>query len=158
MLSSLKGAFNSARALISMRLYLSKGLKGDIVGQFHTLYYSLGRETWKKTYWLGHPVSKLPMDLWLYQELFHRRRARLRPHARSRARGVAALQPPVTPGSYLVVEDTNVNGHPVEPDWGPGPMEALDAFLAQSADFEIDDEAEKFLVSFNPRGYLKRVG
>ena len=69
-----------------------------------------------------------------------------------------ALAPLVTPGSYLIVEDTNLNGHPVEPDYGPGPMEALDAFLAETTDFSIDRRGEKFLLTFNPRGYLKRRG
>jgi cephalosporin hydroxylase len=68
--------------------------------------------------------------------------------------------PLVTPGSYLIVEDTNVNGHPVVPDHGPGPMEAVDEFLAgdAGADFLIDPDCEKFFLTMNPRGYLRRTG
>jgi cephalosporin hydroxylase len=62
----------------------------------------------------------------------------------------------VTPGSYLIVEDTNVNGHPVEPDFGPGPMEALDDFLKLDRRFTIDHSREKFYLTFNPRGFLRR--
>lgn len=69
-----------------------------------------------------------------------------------------AYAPLVTKGSYLVVEDTNVNGHPVRRDFGPGPMEAVDAFLAQRSDFVVDPEREKFYLTFNPRGFLRRVG
>jgi cephalosporin hydroxylase len=62
----------------------------------------------------------------------------------------------VTPGSYLVVEDTNINGHPVEPTFGAGPMEALEEFLRENDDFEVDAEREKFLLTFNPRGWLRK--
>jgi cephalosporin hydroxylase len=69
-----------------------------------------------------------------------------------------AYAPLVTKGNYLIVEDTNVNGHPVRPRHGPGPMEAVDDFLAESDGlFEIDSGCEKFLLTFNPRGYLRRV-
>jgi cephalosporin hydroxylase len=68
-----------------------------------------------------------------------------------------AYTPMVTQGSYLIVEDTNVNGHPVVPDFGPGPMEAVDEFLAQNNDFEIDTSREKFFMGFNPRGWLRRA-
>ncbi len=64
----------------------------------------------------------------------------------------------VTPGSYMIVEDTNVNGHPIFPEFGPGPMEALEAFLAQRTDFTVDRSREKLLMTFNPRGYLRKAG
>jgi cephalosporin hydroxylase len=63
----------------------------------------------------------------------------------------------VTSGSYLIVEDSNINGHPADPKFGPGPMEAIDAFLANDKRFQIDPTREKFFMTFNPRGYLKRV-
>jgi cephalosporin hydroxylase len=67
-----------------------------------------------------------------------------------------AYAPLVTPGSYLVVEDTNVNGHPVFPAFGPGPMEAVEEFLAANPAFEADRAREKFLLTFNPKGFLQR--
>jgi cephalosporin hydroxylase len=63
----------------------------------------------------------------------------------------------VPPGGYLIVEDTNVNGHPVWPTFGPGPMEAVDRFLAEHQEFRIDPCCERFLMTLNPRGYLRRV-
>jgi len=62
----------------------------------------------------------------------------------------------VSPESYVVVEDTNVNGHPVFPEHGAGPMEAVDEFLAQNDQFEIDLAREKFFLTFNPRGFLRK--
>jgi cephalosporin hydroxylase len=69
-----------------------------------------------------------------------------------------AYAPLVTPGSYLVVEDTNINGHPVYEAFGPGPMEAVHDFLKERDDFEVDRTREKFLFSFNPGGWLRKVG
>ena len=60
-------------------------------------------------------------------------------------------------GGYLVVEDTNINGHPSYPDFGPGPMEALEEFLGETDAFEIDPACERFLLTMNPKGYLRRV-
>lgn len=64
--------------------------------------------------------------------------------------------PLVQPGDYLIVEDTNVNGHPTFPEFGPGPMEAVDRFLTQNADFVIDERCERFMLTLHPRGYLRR--
>jgi cephalosporin hydroxylase len=63
----------------------------------------------------------------------------------------------VTVGSYLIVEDTNINGHPVLRGYGPGPMEAVDGFMATATNYVIDRSREKFLVTQNPRGYLRRI-
>jgi cephalosporin hydroxylase len=69
---------------------------------------------------------------------------------------LAAYASLVTPGSYLVVEDTHLNGHPVSPGFGPGPMEAVEEFLRSHSEFRIDRDCEKFLMTFNPRGFLQR--
>ncbi len=63
----------------------------------------------------------------------------------------------VTPGSYCVVEDGNVGGHPVAREHGPGPLEAARAFVAENPDFAVDRAREKFYLTFNPEGYLRRV-
>lgn len=65
--------------------------------------------------------------------------------------------PVVTPGSYLVVEDTILNGHPVSPEFGPGPMEAVEEFLRTNPSFEADRGCEKLYLTFNPKGYLRRA-
>ena len=61
-------------------------------------------------------------------------------------------------GGLMIVEDTNVNGHPTFRDHGPGPWEAVDDFLRESTDFVADRTLERFLLTMNPRGYLRRVG
>ena len=63
----------------------------------------------------------------------------------------------VNKGGYLIVEDTNLNGHPVIPNFGPGPMEAVDEFMKENKDFVIDKEKEKFYLTFNPKGFLKKT-
>ncbi|HDR7518064.1 CmcI family methyltransferase [Bacillus mobilis] len=63
----------------------------------------------------------------------------------------------VTTGSYIIVEDTSINGNPVSLDWGPGPMEAVEEFLAKNNNFIIDESKHKFFISFNPKGYLKKI-
>jgi cephalosporin hydroxylase len=70
---------------------------------------------------------------------------------------IATYSSLVTPGCYLVVEDTNVNGNPILPEWGPGPMEAVDEFLDGTQSFVRDPAREKFMMTFNPGGYLRRV-
>lgn len=63
----------------------------------------------------------------------------------------------VTKESYIIVEDSNVIGHPVYSSYGPGPMEAIEEFMKRNINFAIDKTREKFLLTFNPDGYLKRI-
>jgi cephalosporin hydroxylase len=58
---------------------------------------------------------------------------------------------------YLIVEDTNVNGHPAWPGFGPGPMEAVERFLPDHPEFAADERCQRFLMTLCPGGYLKRV-
>jgi cephalosporin hydroxylase len=62
----------------------------------------------------------------------------------------------VTDGDYLIVEDTNLNGNPVWADFGPGPKEAVEEFLDSTNQFQVDERREKFLLTFNPGGYLRK--
>jgi cephalosporin hydroxylase len=62
----------------------------------------------------------------------------------------------IGPGSYLIVEDTNVNSHAVEPRFGPGPTEAIETFLSEKDAFFVDTYMEKFHLTFKPGGFLKR--
>jgi cephalosporin hydroxylase len=64
--------------------------------------------------------------------------------------------PLVSPGSYMIVEDTNINSWRPEDRRRPGPLEAVHDFLAQDDRFEIDRSWEKFFVTFNPSGFLRR--
>jgi cephalosporin hydroxylase len=64
----------------------------------------------------------------------------------------------VSPGQYVIVEDTNVNNHPVLPEYGPGPSEAVGRFLSRHGrEFRLDHSVEHYLFSFNSGGFLRRV-
>jgi cephalosporin hydroxylase len=176
--------------------------------------------TWADTYWLGVPVLKCPLDLWIYQEIIfevkpdviiecgtfrggsalflahmcdlvnngriisidieyredrpkHERITyligsstseeivrKVKSLIRDRDKVMVILDSDhhkehvlkelkiyskfVTKGSYLIVEDTNINGHPVVPDFGPGPLEAVEEFLKENKNFVADRTKEKF--------------
>jgi cephalosporin hydroxylase len=68
-----------------------------------------------------------------------------------------AYAPLVPVGSYVVVTDTIVNGHPVWPAFGPGPAEAVKQILTRHGEFVPDPAMEKYSLTFNPGGFLRRV-
>ena len=65
--------------------------------------------------------------------------------------------PLVPVGGYVVVENTVVNGRPVVPGFGPGPHEAVVNILGRHGDFVPDPAGERYTLTFNRGGYLKRV-
>jgi cephalosporin hydroxylase len=74
-------------------------------------------------------------------------------------RELNAFVPLLRAGDYLVVEDTCVNGHPVRPEFGPGPYEAVEEFLASHPGLLERDAAReaKFGCTAAPNGYLIRT-
>jgi cephalosporin hydroxylase len=69
-----------------------------------------------------------------------------------------AYAPMVTSKSYLVVEDTHLDGVPTQKDFGPGPLAAVQTFLAEPAgkEFTQDFSREAMIMTFNPGGWLKK--
>nr|CRL78685.1 methyltransferase [Mycolicibacterium malmesburyense] len=68
------------------------------------------------------------------------------------------LRPLLNPGDYMIVEDSNVNGHPILPQFGPGPYEAIEAYEQEFPDDYLHDKKreEKFGFTFAPNGFLIR--
>ncbi|MBL8770064.1 MAG: class I SAM-dependent methyltransferase [Phenylobacterium sp.] len=97
----------------------------------------------------GLPADRAPLFLILDSD-----------HAAAHVRRELDLWAPrLRSGDYLVVEDTVVNGHPVRPDHGPGPMEAIRAFRADNPGLLIADPAReaKFGATFAREGYYLRA-
>lgn len=63
----------------------------------------------------------------------------------------------VKKGDYFIVEDS-ICHHGLDLGPTPGPYEAIEEFVRENSDFEIDRERESFLITWNPKGYLRRRG
>ena len=84
------------------------------------------------------------------------------------ARDLALYAPMVTPGSYLIVEDS-VQGIPgfssaVNRDYGEfalpdtnSPLQGIADFLSTHPEFEVDARRERYILTSNPLGFLRRV-
>jgi cephalosporin hydroxylase len=68
------------------------------------------------------------------------------------------LRPLLVEGDYVIVEDSNVNGHPVYPSHGPGPYEAIEAYVREFPDDYLRDvqRERKFGFTWAPNGFLVR--
>ncbi len=69
-----------------------------------------------------------------------------------------SFAPFVTPGQYMVVCDSNIGGNPVQNGYvqGPGPMAAIEQFMKENNEFEVDRNCERFYFTFHPSGFLRR--
>ncbi len=74
-------------------------------------------------------------------------------------RELRAWVPKLKRGDYLIVEDTIVNGHPVRPEHGPGPLEAIAEYLEEAPGLLVHDRAReaKFGATFAARGHYIRA-
>ena len=59
-------------------------------------------------------------------------------------------------GSYVVFEDTIVNGNPVWTSFGAGPLSVVREVIRTDGDFFVDTSRESFSATFNSGGFLKR--
>ena len=59
-------------------------------------------------------------------------------------------------GDYFIVEDS-ICHHGLNTGPKPGPYEAIESFVNENNDFEIDRTREHFFITFNPKGYLRRI-
>lgn len=62
----------------------------------------------------------------------------------------------IHPGDYLIVED-GIIGHGLPMKKDPGPWTAVEMFLEENPNFEIDRSREAFLITWNPKGFLRRT-
>jgi cephalosporin hydroxylase len=59
------------------------------------------------------------------------------------------------PGDHLIIEDS-ICYHGLDIGPNPGPYEAIEEFIAENKEFEVDRSKEGFMITWNPTGYLKR--
>lgn len=76
------------------------------------------------------------------------------PHVRTELERYAPL---VTPGSFVLVQDGIIDMLPVFRAARPGPFPAIEDFVRQHPEFEVDAErSRRFLISHHPGGWLRR--
>jgi cephalosporin hydroxylase len=66
----------------------------------------------------------------------------------------------VSPHSYFIVEDGVVDLFKPQDGIGSfedGPLAAIEQFLAENHEFVVDATRERYILTYNPRGFLKRI-
>ncbi len=68
----------------------------------------------------------------------------------------------VSLGSYFIVEDGIVDLFHSEDGLGfkedePGPLAAIEEFLGRHPEFIVDMSRERYILTYNPKGFLKRI-
>lgn len=61
----------------------------------------------------------------------------------------------IKPGDYFIVED-GICYHGLDVGPKPGPYEAIEQFVSENKNFEIDRKKEAFFITWNPKGFLRR--
>jgi len=227
---SIKKELKVFYGFVYRRFFFNPKIEKKFIDEFHKFYFY--SRVIGNTKWMGINVLKIPLDLWIYQEIIYETKPDviiecgtgwggttlflanicdylkhgkiisidIVPYERPKHQRIKYLLGPstsdniirnveklinkgsrvmvildsdhrkeyvlkeikvfskfVTKGNYLIVEDTNVNGHPVSDDHGPGPYEAVSEFLKRNRKFQIDKSREKFYISQNPNGYLLKM-
>jgi cephalosporin hydroxylase len=68
-----------------------------------------------------------------------------------------AYGPLVTSGSLMFVQDGVIDTLPMYEAFRPGPLRAVESYLAETSEFEVDRRLEqRFLVTQHPSGWLRR--
>jgi len=62
----------------------------------------------------------------------------------------------VTIGNYFIVED-GICHHGLDIGPQPGPYEAVETFMRTAENFMIDRNKENFGITWNPKGYLRKI-
>ncbi|MCB9402973.1 MAG: class I SAM-dependent methyltransferase [Microthrixaceae bacterium] len=76
-------------------------------------------------------------------------------HAEHVAAELAAYASLVTEGCYLLVQDTLTEK--LVTDYGPGPLAAVEEFIATDDRFVVDRDRERLILTMLPSGWLRRV-
>ena len=63
----------------------------------------------------------------------------------------------VSTGYYMIVEDTILNGNTIEETFGAGPKEAVEEFMKNNNDFEVDKSKEAFILTSCKGGFLRKI-